>query len=103
MRICCVYPSPAFSVRDVARGYHHALALLGHDVRPVDLPKRLGFFEAALGEGRETEAVRLATDAIVAECLRLRPDLVLVVCGMGLHPDLYPLLRRAGLATATVL
>lgn len=102
MRIVVCYPSPAFSVRDVARGYHHALAGLGVDMWPVDLPKRLAFFEGALGEGRDAEAARLATDAIVAECLRLRPDLVLVVCGMGLHPDLYPLLRRAGLPTVTI-
>lgn len=86
----------------MARGYHRALAVLGHDVRPIDLPKRLGFFEAALGDGREDEAARLAADAIAAECLRLRPDLVLIVCGIGLHPDVYPLLRRAGLRTAWI-
>jgi len=107
MKIVCLYPAPAFSVRDVARGYHHALALLGHDVWPVDFPRRLGFYERALKDvipeaKVETETVRLATEAVVIECLRLRPDLVLVVSGMGLHPDLYPLLRRAGLPTATV-
>lgn len=108
MKIAVVFPAPSFSVRDVARGYHRALAVLGHDVVPVDLPKRLGFFERALAgtvpeEAITAEAARLAADAIVAECLRLRPDLVVVVCGIGLHPDLYPLLRRAGLPTATIL
>lgn len=108
MRIAVVYPAPGLSVRDVARGYHRALAVLGQDVWPVDLPKRLAFYERAL-EGRipedavSAEAARLAAGAIVVECLRLQPDLVLVVSGMGLHPDLYPLLRRAGLRTAIVL
>lgn len=102
-----VYPAPAFSVRDVARGYHLALGALGHEVYPVDLPKRQGFFEAALKQflpshATDDNATRLASEAVVIEIIRHRPDLALIVSGMGVHPDLYVLLRRAGIPTATI-
>lgn len=106
-RISLIYPGAMFSVRDVARGYHHALADIGIEVRTVDMPKRLTFMEKALeavaGVSDENVTYRQASDLATAEVLRQNPDLVLVVSSHYLHVDTYVLLRRAGFRIAVVL
>ncbi len=114
MRITIVYPGPLFSVRDVALGYHIALAIQGHEVTVVDMAKRLHIFERVTKYGfpeledhpdpdmRNRVSIRMASENAVIECLRHEPDVVLVVSCMYINPDIFPLLRRAGFPTAAL-
>jgi len=111
MRICVLYPGPMFSVRDVARGYHRALALEGHDVLPLNYPSRVAWYRTAMeshghntsDEGRvEEQVLRRASESCVVDALRYDAELVLVVSAMYMHPDAFTLFSRAGIRTATI-
>jgi len=112
VKIAVIYPGPMFSVRDVAAGYHAALAYAGHDVIQIDMPKRMAIFERVVRtefqevpakEDKLWLATRLASENAVVECLRHEPDVVLIVSLMYVHPDILVLLRRAGFPVAILL
>lgn len=104
--VSVIYPSPMIAVRDMAVGYQHGFALNGCTVHAIDWPKRAGFYGRALKANSYPDtgnaSLRMAAEAVVIECLRQRSDLVVIVSGMGTHPDLFTLLKRAGLITALV-
>lgn len=101
MRALVVNPGPNFSVADVARGWARGLADLGVDVRTFELDKLLDYFAYAYTDRNgevvkahtETEAIQLAAGQIKAACYDWWPDLVLVVSGFFMYPQLIDIMR----------
>ncbi len=101
MRALVVNPGPNFSVADVARGWAKGLAQIGVDVRTFELDKLLDYFAYAYTDRNgeivkahtETEAIQLAAGQIKAACYDWWPDLVLVVSGFFMYPQLVEIMR----------
>jgi hypothetical protein len=96
-----VNPGPNFSVADVARGWARGLADLGVQVRTFELDKLLDYFAYAYTDRNgeivkahtEAEAIQLAAGQIKAACYDWWPDLVLVVSGFFMYPQLVDIMR----------
>jgi spore maturation protein CgeB len=104
VRAIVVHPGPFFSVADVHNGWVKGLRSHGVDVLDFNLHDRLNFYSAALlekgGEIRrafdhETAAVMAAKGLEVA-CYEWWPDLVVVVSGFYIPPDMYAVMRDRG-------
>jgi hypothetical protein len=101
MRALVVNPGPNFSVADVARGWARGLADLGVQVRTFELDKLLDYFAYAYTDRNgeivkahtETEAIQLAAGQIKAACYDWWPDLVIVVSGFFMYPQLVDIMR----------
>ncbi|MGA1076222.1 MAG: glycosyltransferase family protein [Ilumatobacteraceae bacterium] len=101
MRALVVNPGPNFSVADVARGWAKGLHRIGVDVRTFELDKLLDYFAYAYTDRNgeivkahtETEAIQLAAGQIKAACYDWWPDLVLVVSGFFMYPQLVEIMR----------
>jgi len=101
MRALVVNPGPNFSVADVARGWARGLADQGVQVRTFELDKLLDYFAYAYTDRNgeivkahtETEAIQLAAGQIKAACYDWWPDLVLVVSGFFMYPQLVDIMR----------
>ena len=101
MRALVVHPGPNFSVADVARGWARGLADLGVQTRTFELDKLLDYFAHAYTEldgemvkaHGEEEAVQLAAGQIKAACYDWWPDLVVVISGFFMYPQLVEILR----------
>ncbi len=101
VRALVVNPGPNFSVADVARGWAKGLAQIGVDVRTFELDKLLDYFAYAYTDRNgeivkahtETEAIQLAAGQIKAACYDWWPDLVLVVSGFFMYPQLVEIMR----------
>lgn len=101
MRALVVNPGPNFSVADVARGWAKGLAELGVDVRTFELDKLLDYFSYAYTDRdgqivkahEEQEAIQLAAGQIKAACYDWWPDIVLVVSGFFMYPQLVEIMR----------
>lgn len=101
MRALVVNPGPAFSVADVARGWTRGLAELGVDVRVFELDKLLDYFAYAYTDRdgeivkthTEEEAIQLAAGQIKAACYDWWPDVVIVISGFFMYPQLVEIMR----------
>jgi|LakMenEpi03Aug12_release.lakeMendotaPanAssembly.Ray.scaffolds.fasta_scaffold57463_3 hypothetical protein len=101
MRALVVNPGPNFSVADVARGWARGLADQGVQVRTFELDKLLDYFAYAYTDRNgeivkahtETEAIQLAAGQIKAACYDWWPDLVIVVSGFFMYPQLVDIMR----------
>ena len=101
MRALVVNPGPAFSVADVARGWTRGLAELGVDVRVFELDKLLDYFAYAYTDRdgeivkthTEEEAIQLAAGQIKAACYDWWPDVVVVISGFFMYPQLVEIMR----------
>lgn len=101
MRALIVNPGPAFSVADVARGWGRGLAELGVDVRTFELEKLLDYFSHAYTDAGgeivkthdETEAIQLAAGQIKSACYDWWPDLIVVISGFFMYPQLVEIMR----------
>lgn len=108
MRILFIWSAAEFSTFDVARGYANALKAAGHNVHDYRLYNRLKYHALGLSHNdpprhKDPELVtRLAAETLVVEALRHEADLVVGVCGMGLHPVGLQLLSRAGFPIAMI-
>jgi hypothetical protein len=88
-------------VADVARGWARGLADLGVQVRTFELDKLLDYFAYAYTDRNgeivkahtETEAIQLAAGQIKAACYDWWPDLVIVVSGFFMYPQLVDIMR----------
>ena len=105
MRILLVWSSADWSIADVARGYDNALRRLGHDVRVYPLNQWIAFFsDLNWGEidtiPKQIAVLQLASEKAVVDALRHEAEWVLIISGMGFHPDGCALLNRAGFKTA---
>jgi hypothetical protein len=102
MRALVVNPGPNFSVADVARGWARGLADLGVEVRTFELDKLLDYFAYAYTDRNgevvkahtEAEAIQLAAGQIKHACYEWWPDLVLVVSGFFMYPQLVEIMRN---------
>lgn len=101
MRALVVNPGPNFSVADVARGWAKGLARIGVDVRTFELDKLLDYFAYAYADRdgdivkahSEEEAIMLAAGQIKAACYDWWPDVVVVVSGFFMYPQLVEIMR----------
>lgn len=101
MRALVVNPGPNFSVADVARGWARGLADLGVDVRTFELDKLLDYFAYAYTDRdgeivkahTEEEAITLAAGQVKAACYDWWPDVVLVISGFFMYPQLTEIMR----------
>jgi spore maturation protein CgeB len=100
-----VRPGPSFSVQDVAFGWRDALRALGCTVGDFNFDDRLDFYASAEIENGEGErrfafdresSVRMAAKGILAACYEFWPDVVLIVSGFFVPPEVVELVRSRG-------
>ena len=103
MRWVVAQPGPSFSVQDVHVGWVEALRAAGQEVHEFNLDDRLTVFGAALKQvGSETftrmfsaeQAYALAADGLNSMLYKAWPDVLLVVSGFFIPPDILEKARR---------
>lgn len=108
MRILLVHPGASMSTADVHRGLYNGLKAHGHEIWEYALDARIEMSGSWLTycwrKGNKVaeqptsgDVVYHAGQELVTRALRLMPDVILVVSGMYLHPDILVLLRRTDL------
>ncbi len=121
MKMLVVHPGATTSTHDVFVGLATALTAQGHVLYDYALDARIaknGEYlhwlwqrkRRAAKKGGAPEPTKhssadilyAAGEELVARALRVVPDVVLVVSGMYLHPDVLVLLRRAGVPVAVL-
>lgn len=109
VRILGCWPSASFSTYDVARGLFGALTAAGHHVAEYGLASRLRMtaegLQAMAPEGKTPDPALVALHA--SEALLYRTVIegcrwLLVVSGMGLHPNVLAACHRIGVKVAIV-
>lgn len=101
MRVLVVHPGPQFSVADVHAGLISGLVANGCEVVDFNLNHRLDFYiNAHLKKNDEwirafeyEAACALASKGVESACYEFWPDIVVVVSGFFLPPEVYALLR----------
>ena len=102
MRVLLVEPGPHFSVADVCDGLHAGLIANGAEVARLNLADRLNFYsEAHVERGgqmvrafEENAAVVMAAKGIEVACYEFWPDVVIVVSGFFVPPEVWAVLAR---------
>lgn len=103
MKILTIHPGASFSVADVHDGLVDGLRQHGHEVGVLNLNDRLSFYAGAHIEAPDGSfvpalemnmAMRLAGNGILAECYKWWPDVVLVVSGPFVLPEIWGVLAR---------
>ncbi len=98
-------PGPNFSVADVANGWVAGLRANGVEVVDFNFDDRLAFYSTAHierdGAFRQVfenpeHAARLAADGLLAAAYKLWPDIVIIVSGFFVPPEVYHLLQSRG-------
>lgn len=106
MRVVVIRPGPAFSVQDVAQGWVDGLRAAGCAVVDYRLEERLTFYSNAHIKGvpafSTEDAIRLAVKGVENVLYEVWPDLVVVISGFFLGPDLYELIRTRGHKVALI-
>ena len=111
MKILVAQPGASMSTSDVAIGLMAGLRAGGHTVWEYALDSRIERSGAWLTycwrKGNKSVPKPTPNDILyhagcelVTRALRVQPDVVIVVSGMYLHPDVLVLMRRAGLKVA---
>jgi glycosyltransferase involved in cell wall biosynthesis len=97
-------PGPSFSVADVHRGWVEALREQGQHVIEFGLDERLTFYGSALRQtGEQTftrmltaeQSYELAVNGLYATLYKSWPDVLLIVSGFFIPPDLLDRARRS--------
>lgn len=117
MRWLVCHPGPHFSVADVYTGYVEALREHGVEVHEFNLGERLTFYASAMkqisGTRGDEEAlftamltsdqqvIDLAINGLSAALYKVRPDVLLIVSGFLIKPELIEFIRNSG--TAVIL
>jgi spore maturation protein CgeB len=105
MRVLLIRPGPAFSVQDVALGWRDGLTEIGCEVADFNLDDRLDFYATAHvpregGEFRNAfaykDAARMASRGIYEACYTFWPDIVLIVSGFFVDPEVIQTVRSHG-------
>jgi spore maturation protein CgeB len=102
VKVLVVEPGPWFSVKDVNDGLVKGLRACGADVGVLNLGDRLNFYsEAQLerdGEFRKAlspeAAIAMAAKGIETVCYEWWPDVVVVVSGFFIPPEIWGVLAR---------
>jgi spore maturation protein CgeB len=105
MRVLVIRPGPQFSVQDVADGWVSGLTEIGCEVADFNLDDRLDFYSTAHkpmpdGTFRNAfaykDAARLASRWILEACYTMWPDVVLIVSGFFVDPEVVQIVRSRG-------
>lgn len=105
MRWVVAQPGPSFSVQDVYAGWVEALRGLGQKVIEYNLDDRITFYgsvfrrlsENTFGRALTPEkSYELAINGLYATLYKARPDVLLVVSGFFIAPELLDRVRRSG-------
>jgi hypothetical protein len=116
MKVLLVSPGATWSTADVHSGLRYGLVKHGVEVIDYSLDQRIGLAQRVMyGQWRQTKKVNPAAPkpsiadvfyqagiGALEKALRHRVDVVLVVSAMYFHPDVFVMMKRAGL-TVTVL
>lgn len=102
MRILLVHPGPDFSVADVHDGLQAGLVAAGHEVGVLNLNDRLNFYVGAYiqrdGEMLQAfeynAAMRLAAKGIETMCYEFWPEVIVVISGFFVPPEVWAVLSR---------
>lgn len=93
LRILFTWPGADFAVRDVGVGLREALARQGHEIADYELTLRMNYHAAAMRFGGMDPSpqnlamiTKQASESILVEALYHKADLVLIICGLNLHP-----------------
>jgi spore maturation protein CgeB len=104
-------PGPSWSVHDVYRGWVEALRELGEDVHEFNLDDRLALYDHALidvGEGgaggeltlrkalNSEQSKELAVNGLAAMLFKVNPDILFIICGFFVPPQMLEQARRYG-------
>lgn len=114
MKLLCVQPGASYATADVHDGLVGALRQQGHEIVGYQLDQRIdragGWLKYCWEKGGKTAAkptpadiVYLASVGVIERALRHQPDWVLVFSGMYFHPDVFVMLRRAGIRGGLIL
>lgn len=110
MKVLVVQPGMDFSPADMARGWVKGLRQAGCEVVDFNFADRLAFYAGArMKRGRRwiqafdaEGAIRLAAKGIEHVCYEFWPDLVVIISGFYVPPDLYGLMRARGHKVALI-
>lgn len=102
MKVLVVEPGADFSVQDVNNGLVKGLKACGAEVGVLNLSDRLSFYSAAhLQKDGEwvraldrDDAIRIAAKGIEVICYEWWPDIVVIVTGVFIPPELWGVLAR---------
>lgn len=105
MRAIVVHPGPNFSVADVHNGWVSGLRHMGVEVADYNLGDRLTLYTAALleknGEIRPAfeyeAAITMAAKGLENACFEWWPDMVVIVSGFYIPPEMYRVIRARGM------
>jgi hypothetical protein len=116
VKILLAHPGASTSTSDIYDGLAPAFERAGHEVIEYRLDYRLNMAGTWLELARRkaqrngkpltvttADILYFASNGIIERALRFEVDWVLVVSGMCLHPDMFILLRRAGIKTGIIL
>lgn len=102
MRVLLVHPGPGFSVHDVYTGWHEGLQAAGATVATYNLHDRLTFYDRTylhVSDGlfrkalEPEQAIELAINGLLSACYQFWPDVVVVITGFLVKPEMLDLLR----------
>ena len=102
VKVLLVHPGAHYSVADVYNGLHDGLVANGAEVGVVNLSDRLEFYSGAHiskdGEwikafSRE-DGIKLAAKGIEVVCYEWWPDIVLIITGIFIPPEVWGVLAR---------
>jgi len=108
VRWVVVHPGPSFSVADVYAGWVEALRELDQHVIEYGLDARISFYASALKQVDDhtftpylspEQAYDLAINGLYATLYKARPDILLVISGFFVPPELLDRARRSGSRT----
>jgi spore maturation protein CgeB len=110
VKVLVVQPGMDFSPADMARGWVKGLRQAGCEVVDFNFADRLAFYAGAhMKRGRRwvpafdgEGSIRLAAKGIEHVCYEFWPDLVVIISGFYVPPDLYRLLRARGHRVALI-
>lgn len=105
MRVLLVHPGPGFSVHDVYTGWHEGLEAVGAKVKTYNLHDRLTFYDRTYLQVEQDsyrkalsteQAVGLSIKGVLEDCYTFWPDVVVVVSGFLVKPEMLDLMRDRG-------
>jgi len=103
MRLVLVRPGPRFSVQDVAAGWLKGFRSQGVQVGDFRMDDRLDFYDRALlhspGEYGFPDTMRLACQSLMGQLFGAWPDVLFVVSGFFVSPDVLRICRQRGITT----
>jgi spore maturation protein CgeB len=108
-RVLVVSSGHMVSTYDVWRGWDRALRQAGHNVHTYNYHSRIQFYNVALRAWKDLTGscdsglVDMAGEGLPATVLDFEPDVIVVICGLVLPPQLLPLIRKLRVPIVSIL